>query len=67
MLALVVTSFLCLFLCAGFDAVATTAEEQIDPARDMPTAIIGAVGTVTVIYTLMSVVLSLMVGFRSIL
>ncbi|MEW5318521.1 MAG: hypothetical protein WDW38_009737 [Sanguina aurantia] len=47
--------------CQSFDAVATTAEEQIDPARDMPTAIIGAVGTVTVIYTLMSVVLSLMV------
>ncbi|MEW5304712.1 MAG: hypothetical protein WDW36_007304 [Sanguina aurantia] len=49
------------FSYIGFDAVATTAEEQIDPARDMPTAIIGAVGTVTVIYTLMSVVLSLMV------
>lgn len=54
------------FSYIGFDAVATTAEEQINPARDMPISILGAVGTVTVIYTLMSVVLCLMVPSQDI-
>lgn len=49
------------FSFIGFDALATTAEEMKDPERDMPIGILGAVGTVTIIYVLMCVTLCLMV------
>ncbi|KAJ9514584.1 hypothetical protein QJQ45_016315 [Haematococcus lacustris] len=49
------------FSFIGFDAIATTAEEMKDPARDMPIGILGAMSIVTVIYALMCVTLSLMV------
>ncbi|EFJ49983.1 hypothetical protein VOLCADRAFT_89329 [Volvox carteri f. nagariensis] len=49
------------FSFIGFDAVATAAEEVIDPATVMPQGILGSLGIVTVIYFLMCVVLSLMV------
>ncbi|KAL6759515.1 amino acid permease-domain-containing protein [Haematococcus lacustris] len=49
------------FSFIGFDALATTAEEQRDPARDMPRGILGAVSIITVLYTMVCVTLSLMV------
>ncbi|KAJ9511687.1 hypothetical protein QJQ45_017993, partial [Haematococcus lacustris] len=49
------------FSFIGFDALATTAEEQRDPSRDMPRGILGAVSIITVLYTMVCVTLSLMV------
>ncbi len=49
------------FSFIGFDAVATAAEEVVDPARVMPLGILASLSTVTVIYVLMCVVLCLMV------
>ncbi|GLI69367.1 hypothetical protein VaNZ11_013943 [Volvox africanus] len=49
------------FSFIGFDGVATAAEEVVDPAKSMPIGIISAITVVSIIYILMSVVLSLMV------
>ncbi|GLC61629.1 hypothetical protein PLESTB_001784700 [Pleodorina starrii] len=49
------------FSYIGFDAVATAAEEVVDPSRAMPVGILGSMSIVSVIYVLMCVVLCLMV------
>lgn len=49
------------FSYIGFDAVATTAEEAKNVARDMPIGIIGSMLIVTLLYLLMAAVLVLMV------
>lgn len=54
------------FSYIGFDAVATTAEEAINPGKDMPTGIIGSMLTVTTLYILMAAVLQLMVSTENI-
>ncbi|GFH08147.1 AA_permease_C domain-containing protein [Haematococcus lacustris] len=54
------------FSFIGFDAIATTAEEMKDPARDMPIGILGAMSIVTAIYAMMCVTLSLMIPNGSI-
>src|SRR5207247_3487989 len=47
-----------LFAFIGFDAVSTTAEETRNPRRDMPIGIIASLIICTVLYVLMSVVLT---------
>lgn len=49
------------FSYIGFDAVATSAEEVRNPARDMPIGILGALGVVTTCYMLMAASLVMMV------
>jgi amino acid transporter len=46
---------------AGFDAVATSAEEVKNPKRDLPLGILGALCIVTICYILMSLALVMMV------
>src|SRR5881275_430989 len=46
------------FAFIGFDAVSTTAEETRDPKRDMPIGIIASLVICTVLYVLMSAVLT---------
>src|SRR5437016_1602343 len=46
------------FAFIGFDAVSTTAEETKDPQRDMPIGIIASLIICTVLYVLMSAVLT---------
>src|SRR2546429_6216356 len=46
------------FAFIGFDAVSTTAEETRNPRRDMPIGIIASLIICTVLYVLMSVVLT---------
>ena len=41
----------------GFDSVACSAEEVRRPSRDLPLGILGALGTVTICYMLMSAAL----------
>eukprot|EP00878_Enallax_costatus_P001204 GHUV01001346.1.p1 GENE.GHUV01001346.1~~GHUV01001346.1.p1 ORF type:complete len:380 (+),score=37.80 GHUV01001346.1:378-1517(+) len=45
----------------GFDSVACSAEEVRQPSRDLPLGILGALGTVTICYMLMSAALVMMV------
>ncbi|KXZ44274.1 hypothetical protein GPECTOR_70g505 [Gonium pectorale] len=49
------------FSFIGFDAVATAAEEVVNPAKMMPIGILSSISIVTIIYFLMCVVLCLMV------
>ena len=51
------------FAFIGFDAVSTTAEECKDPARDLPRGIIGSLVICTVIYVLVTVVVTGMVRY----
>src|SRR5947199_5764634 len=46
------------FAFIGFDAVSTTAEETRNPQRDMPIGIIGSLIICTLLYVLMSVILT---------
>src|SRR5947207_49503 len=46
------------FAFIGFDAVSTTAEEARNPQRDMPIGIIGSLIICTLLYVLMSVILT---------
>ena len=46
------------FAFIGFDAVSTTAEETRNPQRDMPIGIIASLIICTVLYVLMSAVLT---------
>jgi APA family basic amino acid/polyamine antiporter len=52
------------FAYIGFDIVATTAEESKNPQRDMPIGILGSLAVVTVLYVLVSLVLTGMLPFR---
>ena len=51
------------FAFLGFDLVATTAEETRQPQRNMPIGILGSLGTVTVLYMLVSLVLTDMASY----
>ncbi len=52
------------FAYIGFDIVATTAEECKDPKRSMPIAILGSLAIVTLLYMLVSGVLTGMAPFK---
>src|SRR5688572_31560702 len=51
------------FAYIGFEAVSTAAQEARDPGKDMPFGIIGALVACTVIYILVSIVLTLIVPY----
>ena len=52
------------FAYIGFEAVSTAGQEAKDPAKDMPFGIIGSLLICTVIYILVSIVLTLVVNYR---
>ena len=54
------------FAFIGFDVVATTAEESRNPQRDMPRGIIGSLAVCTVLYVVVSLVLTGMQSYRRI-
>jgi basic amino acid/polyamine antiporter, APA family len=51
------------FAYIGFDVVATTAEEAKDPQRTLPRGILGGLGLVTVLYILVTLVVTGMVPY----
>jgi APA family basic amino acid/polyamine antiporter len=51
------------FAFIGFDIVATAAEETRDPKRDLPRGILGSLLIVTVLYVLVTIVLTAMVPY----
>ena len=51
------------FAFIGFDVVATTAEETKDPQRALPRGILGGLAVVTVLYILVTVVVTGMVSY----
>ncbi|MEO6829574.1 MAG: amino acid permease [Acidobacteriaceae bacterium] len=52
------------FAYIGFDAVSTAAQEAKNPQRDMPIGILGTLVICTILYILVSVVMTGMVSFR---
>ncbi len=52
------------FAFIGFDIVATTAEEAKDPQRTIPRGVLGGLGIVTVLYVLVTLVVTGMVSYR---
>ena len=52
------------FAFIGFDVVATTAEETKDPQRALPRGILGGLAVVTILYVLVTIVVTGMVSFR---
>ena len=53
------------FAYIGFEAVSTAGQEAKNPARDMPFGIIGSLVACTVIYILVSIVLTMIVPYTS--
>jgi len=53
------------FAYIGFEAVSTAGQEAKDPAKDMPFGIIGSLVACTVIYILVSIVLTMVVNYKS--
>lgn len=53
------------FAYIGFEAVSTAGQEAKDPAKDMPFGIIGSLVACTVIYILVSIVLTMIVNYKS--
>src|SRR4249919_2149960 len=53
------------FAYIGFEAVSTAGQEAKDPAKDMPFGIIGSLVACTIIYILVSIVLTLIVPYKS--
>jgi APA family basic amino acid/polyamine antiporter len=53
------------FAYIGFDAVSTAAQEARNPQRDMPIGILGSLVVCTVLYILVSTVLTGLVNYRS--
>lgn len=51
------------FAYIGFDAISTTAEETIDPQRNMPIGIIGSLIVCTIIYVIVGAVFTGMISF----
>ncbi len=51
------------FAYIGFDAVSTAAQEARDPQKDMPIGILGSLGICTVLYVLVSLVITGIVPF----
>jgi basic amino acid/polyamine antiporter, APA family len=54
------------FAFIGFDVVATTAEETRRPQRDLPLGILGSLAICTLLYVVVSLVLTAMVDYRRI-
>jgi len=54
------------FAYIGFDAVSTAAEEVVNPKRDLPLGILGSLFICTLLYILVSAVLTGMVPYRMI-
>ena len=52
------------FAYIGFDAVSTTAQEAKNPQKDMPIGILGSLVVCTLLYMLMSAVLTGMVSYK---
>jgi len=52
------------FAYIGFEAVSTAAQEAKNPAKDMPFGIIGSLVACTIIYILVSIVLTLIVDYH---
>ncbi|MBC8131695.1 MAG: amino acid permease [Deltaproteobacteria bacterium] len=52
------------FAYIGFDAVSTTAQEAKNPRRDLPIGILGSLAVCTVLYILVSLVLTGVVPYR---
>jgi APA family basic amino acid/polyamine antiporter len=52
------------FAFIGFDVVATTAEETKNPKRDVPRGILGSLAIVTVLYILVTVVVTGMTNYK---
>jgi len=53
------------FAYIGFDAVSTTAQEAKNPKRDLPIGILGSLAICTVLYILVSLVLTGVVPFKA--
>ena len=53
------------FAYIGFEAVSTAGQEAKDPAKDMPFGIIGSLVVCTIIYILVSIVMTLIVPYTS--
>jgi APA family basic amino acid/polyamine antiporter len=53
------------FAYIGFEAVSTAGQEAKNPGKDMPFGIIGSLVVCTVIYILVSVVLTMIVNYKS--
>src|SRR3954454_8943248 len=53
------------FAYIGFEAVSTAGQEAKNPKKDMPFGIIGSLVACTVIYILVSIVLTLIVNYKS--
>ncbi|WP_347158738.1 amino acid permease [Pontibacter chitinilyticus] len=53
------------FSYIGFDAVSTAAQEAKNPQRDMPIGMLTSLGVCTILYILMSLVLTGMVSYRT--
>ncbi|MCB1296854.1 amino acid permease [Gordonia sp. (in: high G+C Gram-positive bacteria)] len=60
---LLAAASLVFFAFIGFDVVATTAEETKDPQRALPRGILGSLAIVTVLYVLVTLVLTGMVPY----
>src|SRR3546814_18717596 len=52
------------FAYIGFDAVSTAAQEAKNPQKDMPKGILGSLAVCTVLYILVSLVMTCVVSFR---
>ena len=52
------------FAYIGFEAVSTSGQEAKDPGKDMPVGIIGSLLACTVIYILVSIVLTMVVNYK---
>ncbi|MGV9827064.1 amino acid permease [Gordonia sp. NPDC003429] len=52
------------FAFIGFDVVATTAEETRDPKKDVPRGILGSLAIVTVLYVLVTIVVTGMANYK---
>ena len=53
------------FAYIGFEAVSTAGQEAKDPGKDMPFGIIGSLLACTVIYILVSIVLTMVVNYKA--
>ncbi len=52
------------FAYIGFEAVSTAGQEAKNPKKDMPIGIIGSLAICTILYILVSIVLTLMVNYK---
>lgn len=59
-------AFLIFFAYIGFDAISTTAEETQNPQRDLPIGILGTLVACTILYVLVTLVLTGMIPFAQI-